>query len=137
MIDGIWGLVITSGQVVGEQRDGRKEVRLLVVGSSIGRREVLVVVQEGTVLVTVVVVRRHEMGVGKMIRHGHGRTGLEFGMTLEDRTVSHHPRYIYIYIYIRHKIQNINKIRLTSPCPNKFTCRGFFWSFALVPNSVD
>lgn len=79
MIDGIWGLVITSGQVVGEQRDGRKEVRLLVVGSSIGRREVLVVVQEGTVLVTVVVVRRHEMGVGEMIRHGHGRTDTDGG----------------------------------------------------------
>lgn len=132
-------MMVMSRQVVGEKRDGRKKVGLLVVGGSsgIGRREVLVIVEEGTVVVTVVVVvRRHEMGVGKMIRHGHGRTGLEFGMTLEDRTVSHHPRYIY-KIYKIYKIQNINKIRLTNPRPNKFTCRGFFWSFALVPNSVD
>ena len=131
-------MMVMSRQVVGEKRDGRKKVGLLVVGGSsgIGRREVLVIVEEGTVVVIVVVVRRHEMGVGKMIRHGHGRTGLEFGMTLEDRTVSHHPRYIY-KIYKIYKIQNINKIRLTNPRPNKFTCRGFFWSFALVPNSVD
>ena len=129
--------MMMSRQVVGKKRDGRKKVGLLVVGcSSIGRREVLVIVEEVTVVVIVVVVRRHEMGVGKMIRHGHGRTGLEFGMTLEDRTVSHHPRYIY-KIYKIYKIQNINKIRLTNPRPNKFTCRGFFWSFALVPNSVD
>ena len=95
-------MMVMSRQVVGEKRDGRKKVGLLVVGGSsgIGRREVLVIVEEGTVVVIVVVVRRHEMGVGKMIRHGHGRTGLEFGMTLEDRTVSYHPRYIYIYIYI-------------------------------------
>ena len=63
-------MMMMPRQVVGEQRDGRKKVRLLVVRSSIGRREVLVVVQEWTVMV----VRRHEMGVGKMIRHGHGRT---------------------------------------------------------------
>ena len=84
--------MMMSRQVVGEQRDGRKKVKLLIVGGgSIGRREVLVIVQKVTV-VTVVVRRRHEMRVGKMIRHGHGRTeqdgGLEFGMTLEDRIVS-------------------------------------------------